>query len=205
MFPFYLDRLVDAHRFSPQRLEVLFSEPDVENWYAMIAGFLWEPASNVSYVSIMETALATSYPLHHLASALCGSANELIPDNFGISFGGVISDPQLFVTLLLSLLNRLSVFFEALENLGPDEMLDFLKVVLLFLSSTAPCIVDDAAVYMMEMIGHNDSLIGFLGGFFELCIRLISTPLESFAAPFSMRIGRRQPFASRCSIWPRRL
>jgi hypothetical protein len=50
----------------------------------MIAGFLWEPTSNVSIVFMMETALATSHPLHHLASALCASANNLIPDNFGI-------------------------------------------------------------------------------------------------------------------------
>jgi hypothetical protein len=53
----------------------------------MIAGFLWEPTSNVSNVSIVETALATSYPLRHLASAMCASANDLIPDNFRILFG----------------------------------------------------------------------------------------------------------------------
>jgi hypothetical protein len=66
----------------------------------------------------MKTALATSYPLHHLVSALCASANDLIPDNFRILFRGVISDPQLYVTLLLSQSNRVFVFFEALEKLG---------------------------------------------------------------------------------------
>jgi hypothetical protein len=60
----------------------------------MIAGCLWEPTNNVSIVLVMETALATSHSLHHLANVLCTSTNSLIPDNFGISFGGVISDPQ---------------------------------------------------------------------------------------------------------------
>jgi hypothetical protein len=60
MFAFYLDRLVDVHRFSPQILEVFSSEPDVESWYPMIAGFLWEPTSNVSIVSIMEIVMATN-------------------------------------------------------------------------------------------------------------------------------------------------
>jgi hypothetical protein len=45
MFAFDLDRLADIDRFSPQMLEVLFSEPDSENGYAMIASFLWEPTS----------------------------------------------------------------------------------------------------------------------------------------------------------------
>jgi hypothetical protein len=49
MFAFSLDRLADVHRFLPQILEI-FSEPDVENWYATSAGFLWEPTSNVSIV-----------------------------------------------------------------------------------------------------------------------------------------------------------
>jgi hypothetical protein len=93
----------------------------------------------------------------------------------------VISDPQLYVILQLSRLNRLPVFFEAIEKLGPDEMLDFVEVIPLFLSSTAPSIVGEADVYTMETIDRNDSFTGFLGGFFELSLRLISTPLESFA------------------------
>jgi hypothetical protein len=48
------------------------------------------------------------------------------------------------VILLLSLLNRLFVFFKALENLGPGKMLDFVEVIPLFLISTAPFIVGDA-------------------------------------------------------------
>jgi hypothetical protein len=181
IFAFSLHLLADVHRFSPRILEALFSESDVANWYTTVAGFLWEPTSNVSIMAIMETAMVNSYLVHHLASAFCASANDVIPDNFGIFFRGVISDPQLDVTLLLTLLNRLYVFFEALEKLGPDKMLDFLKVIPLFLRSIAQSIMGDAAVYMMEMIGRNDSLTAFVGGFFELYLSLISTPLESFA------------------------
>jgi hypothetical protein len=56
----------------------------------MVAGFLWEPISNVLIVSIMETALATSYPLHHLASALVHQQTisflEISGSCLGVSF-----------------------------------------------------------------------------------------------------------------------
>jgi hypothetical protein len=178
MFAFYLDRLADVHRFSPQILEILFCEPGIETLYVTIAGFLWEPTNDVS---IIETALATGHPLHDLATAVSALGIHLISHNFGMLFDGDISDPHLYATLLSLLLSRLSVFFEALEKLGPEEMLDFLGLIPLFLSSTAPSVVSDAAVYTVGMIGRHDRLAEFAGVLFEPCLRLISTPFESFA------------------------
>lgn len=191
-FTSFIVRLIDIE---PNMMESFLSDPNIENKFASIAPFIWDPNSPPQFISFFESILQLNpnqalFP--NIFKSLINSF-QVFTENYSLIFSNDLNGVNYFA-YLESFFHRLPILPYLLEKcifFSYSNIFPILSYLVSLFHSNSPSIIEIACNYISNFLQMPSiqTSFEFQSNFQEFLIHLFQSTLEIYSLQFSTLPG----------------